>query len=502
MCGSVLVLSVQDPNLFQDNEDDNDNDNTNPHNMDEKADYLCMFKCGYCQWTSHECGISTPVRLHDGKNQEDDDEMELATKRIQEQLSSRLFAQQEQSQGLFQSLIKGWEKENIQQGREKRQQQLMISPRNKSGKVANSFVDKESRSGGKGQVSSLASIVERIEQSIADKKRTISQKVFQSITHEEEQTWHTLQVRGGAEEKSEMDNDINQTLHNNDPITPAQNIMQSVISSSIVTSQGDMLPIPLSLRAKSIRRCTFELEAGRTGILVKPKVNPLEGDSSLRFGHGQWWKKDSSAIHTIPRVSIHTYGFDQTSGRYALLLKVKNPTISMVRLRLKTMITQPAKAFQQFSNLLLDSISMKTVNATMIPPTEKKGNNQMKYIELEPYEDIFLGFGKGGLSQFPSAVDEWDASKCISSYLIDKEESSQSLCMLVAQDKDSAWIQYIVSQQQQQNVKDQNIFMATPLILDVDIGEGSWESSLIQSEADGEMDHVDLHLLPVWKVMD
>ena len=292
MCGSVLVLSVQDPNLFQDNEDD-DNDDESPHNMDEKADYLCMFKCGYCQWTSYECGISTPVRLHDGKNQEDDDEMELATKRIQEQLSSRLFAQQEQSQGLFQSLIKGWEKVNVQQDREKRQQQLMISPRNKSGKVANSFVDKESS--GKGQVSSLSSIVERIEQSTADKKQTISQRVFQSITHEEEQTWHTLQVRGGTEEKSEMDNNnnnINQTLHmNDDPITPAQNIMQGIISSSIVTSQGDMLPIPLSLRAKSIRRCTFELGAGRTGILVKPKVNPLEGDSSLRFGHGQWWKK-------------------------------------------------------------------------------------------------------------------------------------------------------------------------------------------------------------------
>ena len=36
MCGSVLVLSVQDPNLFQDNEDDDES----PHNIDEKADYI------------------------------------------------------------------------------------------------------------------------------------------------------------------------------------------------------------------------------------------------------------------------------------------------------------------------------------------------------------------------------------------------------------------------------------------------------------------------------
>lgn len=53
----------------------------------------------------------------------------------------------------------------------------------------------------------------------------------------------------------------------------------------------DLLPLPIPLRARRSRRCRAELALGRPGILVKPKLNPLEGDSSLRTGHGQWWRK-------------------------------------------------------------------------------------------------------------------------------------------------------------------------------------------------------------------
>lgn len=56
----------------------------------------------------------------------------------------------------------------------------------------------------------------------------------------------------------------------------------------------DLLPLPVPLRARRSRRCRAELASGRPGILVKPKLNPLEGDSSLRTGHGQWWRKVSS----------------------------------------------------------------------------------------------------------------------------------------------------------------------------------------------------------------
>jgi hypothetical protein len=58
-----------------------------------------------------------------------------------------------------------------------------------------------------------------------------------------------------------------------------------------VKSADDLLPLQIPLRPRKSRRCRAELAEGRPGILLKPKLNPLEGDSSLRTGHGQWWKK-------------------------------------------------------------------------------------------------------------------------------------------------------------------------------------------------------------------
>jgi len=57
------------------------------------------------------------------------------------------------------------------------------------------------------------------------------------------------------------------------------------------TSLASLLPLPIPLRPRKSRRCRAELKEGRPGILLKPKLNPLEGDSSLRTGHSQWWKK-------------------------------------------------------------------------------------------------------------------------------------------------------------------------------------------------------------------
>jgi len=62
--------------------------------------------------------------------------------------------------------------------------------------------------------------------------------------------------------------------------------------NTCVDSQS-LLPLPTMLRPRRSRRCRAELAEGRPGILLKPKLNPLEGDSSLRSGHGLWWRKVS-----------------------------------------------------------------------------------------------------------------------------------------------------------------------------------------------------------------
>jgi len=74
-------------------------------------------------------------------------------------------------------------------------------------------------------------------------------------------------------------------------VTHQQAAMQMSMYSTTISSERDLLPVPMRLRSRTVRRCVVELAAGRPGILVKPKAHPLEGDTSLRFGHGQWWKK-------------------------------------------------------------------------------------------------------------------------------------------------------------------------------------------------------------------
>lgn len=72
---------------------------------------------------------------------------------------------------------------------------------------------------------------------------------------------------------------------------PVDSIAFQALTSAPTMSMADLLPLEIPLRSRNSRRCRAELAEGKPGILVKPKLNPLEGDSSLRTGHGQWWKK-------------------------------------------------------------------------------------------------------------------------------------------------------------------------------------------------------------------
>ena len=58
-----------------------------------------------------------------------------------------------------------------------------------------------------------------------------------------------------------------------------------------------LLPRRKPLLTRCSRRCLRDLANGKAGILVKPKADPLEGDSSSihKTKVGEWWKKMSSA---------------------------------------------------------------------------------------------------------------------------------------------------------------------------------------------------------------
>ena len=71
----------------------------------------------------------------------------------------------------------------------------------------------------------------------------------------------------------------------------AETLLSQEVGGNLSGSMETLLPLSIPLRPRKSRRCRAELAESRPGILVKPKLNPLEGDSSLRTGHGQWWKK-------------------------------------------------------------------------------------------------------------------------------------------------------------------------------------------------------------------
>eukprot|EP01083_Nonionella_stella_P117344 349577_1 len=139
-----------------------------------------------------------------------------------------------------------------------------------SGRIANKIMREEEK---KDNASSSKWSVEALEHSITQRRQYITEEVnknIPSVTHSILTIHDDIQLDSSSSDRISV-------------LDPIQMARQETVSSS--SSHTHALPVPLCLRPRVVRRCVKELEAGRPGILVKPKVNPLEGDSSLRYGH-------------------------------------------------------------------------------------------------------------------------------------------------------------------------------------------------------------------------
>lgn len=314
---------------------------------------------------------------------------------------------------------------------------------------------------------------------------------------------------------------VKTTPHRRNPLHSSQTIRQGTLHAGVVSSTSDLLPLRVPLRAKKSRRCRKELAAGRTGILAKPKVHPLEGDSSLRSSHGKWWKKDSSAVHVVPKVQIVRHErlrTTPTTTHHVLLLKVKNPTIGTVRLRLNgshaSVTTTSGGDTHSRDNLdtdtlllhdvLIDHTARKYVTARLIntttaslPPTE--------VMELHPAEDTLINFGKRQRGD-PSEVEGWDAEEAYRRSLLLSDGMTSDCPSLqdVAQKDDIIWLEFVVADNEEgDEEKDASSdeYIAVPLLLEIEIGNGSWDSSFIKPlpVEEGQLDFVSLKLVLVWR---
>jgi hypothetical protein len=223
------------------------------------------------------------------------------------------------------------------------------------------------------------------------------------------------------------------------------------VTSLLLSPQ--QLPIGIPLCPRKSRRCRAEIAEGRPGILLKPKLNPLEGDSSLRSGHGQWFKKDSSAILVLPRVRI------ERIEQQAVLLSVQNPTLGPVKLSFgpstypgEPIFEDPSRRTSQLKHILVDSLrntylDSVTLNTSFRVPTSD-------IISLDAVVDTFLELGVNS-AQLPQDVKGWTYDKL----------------GWIARDGDKAWFAVDMGENE-----------CIPLAMTVVVGKDSWESSLIKAD--------------------
>ena len=501
-CSAVLTLSVLDRGcvgvgvvpvsvaaIGVDDDDDDDDDDANKSSS--SFTHLCVYKCGYCHWDSTECGIYQLFdNDNDNENNDEDgaEKMKVATIELQKKLTAKLEMKEQTL--LFQKLLSSWGTKTDNLEKMKRRVTL-LSKGSGSGSgnrirsnIANDLdVTEEKKRSDNGSWS-----VESLEDAMKQRREKMAKQVTQSIS---------IQGGGGVQVNNQsvltvgdhvtVDDDSDRILCNG----PLQQSRQQIVSTTAQHQQ--LLPIPLCLRARAVKRCLKELEAGRPGILVKPKVNPLDGDTSLRYGHGQWWKKDSSAIHSVPRVQIQEHKFNPSTSQHALLFQLKNPTLGPVRLRIHSNFhetTTTTTSFPESYNAVLDSMTLQSEVVNVIPPTP---SDAMDRFVLEAVEDAFLDIGTG--TDVGGNVHGWGASASAS----DIEWSEERNCKLIGVINDMAWVQFVTAGLGE-SVSDGK-FMATPLILEIEVGDDSWESSLIQARdmKDGGKDCVSFTILPVWR---
>lgn len=230
--------------------------------------HVCMYQCGYCRWTSEECNIYYPIRI-DENLVDMDQHLKQASAQIQNILSEKMDSIN--SDNDLNSLISSWNHKIQEEEKSRRQVETVLKAHGINTVISNKISIKEEKK----EYTSLSSL-DLLEERIRDKREFISKVVVQDVT-----------------------NDIQRVKVTSDEISPSEIVRYpdgpmeqaeiQVISSS--SKPTDSLPFLVPLRARAVRRCREELRLGRPGILVKPKMNPLEGDTSLRYGHGQWWKK-------------------------------------------------------------------------------------------------------------------------------------------------------------------------------------------------------------------
>lgn len=211
----------------------------------------------------------------------------------------------------------------------------------------------------------------------------------------------------------------------------------------------------------------------------------------------------------MPKVSVVQ---QQHSGaqQSVFLLKVVNPTLGTVRLRFTSSSYQGELAWEQpdddptndaastsvvtpfLPHLLVDTLTQERRHVHLLSDTSFSASDTA---ELLSGEDSIIEMGGRALDS-PPAVQQWSADEALS------RAGDKSSVKLVAHSASNAWYEVVVMVEgipEEHTVED--VYPGVAIQLQVELGNGSWETSLIQAQApvDGGIDWVNFDLVLTWK---
>lgn len=227
--------------------------------------------------------------------------------------------------------------------------------------------------------------------------------------------------------------------------------------------------------------------------------------------------QDSSAIHVIPRVHVArhhtalvTNDEDKTlCNKHAFLIKVANPTLGTVRLRFVESNyvgemdywnddgrqVAGTTATQLFTNLLVDTLT-QTACRVKLKPDLASTLGSTKTVELLSAEDSIIELGVNARDT-PEPVLNWDPDAIVENLDSDSGAVVSSSMRVVAQSASDAWFELVV-REIIEGPSSPAKATAIPLAVEVDLGNGSWESSLIPVKEGVGNDKVTFDLVLVW----
>ena len=201
----------------------------------------------------------------------------------------------------------------------------------------------------------------------------------------------------------------------------------------------------------------------------------------------------------LPRVRVSNDSSD--GSRHAFLIKVSNPTLGNVRLRLapsnytgERLWDSETQTTAYLENVIVDPLKRASIDAHLDAEVAKS-IDATGLCELEAAEDSFLELGNTTSDNLPEAVSRWEARDVLNDSKVSKE--TPATLRHLGQKKSVAWFELVVLE----SLTDRSVHSAVPITMELQVGDGSWESSLVRARDDGSdesKDFVSFDLVIIW----